>query len=94
MSGSGFEHGAYGMPWIKAWVFLGILAILVMLAKKWLGEEGALGVDYNWIGGSLGLLIYFIFVSFTGWTSVGFFVGLGAILGGGVLLAKFSGGSA
>ena len=94
MSGTGFEGGAYGMPWIKAWVFMGILTILVILAKRWLGEEGALGVDWNWLGGVIGLLIYFLFVSITGWTSVGFLVGLAAVFGGGVLLAKFSGGSA
>ena len=91
MTGAGFEGGAYGTAWIMAWVGFFVLAVLILLSKRWLEEEGLIG-EYSFIGGLLGPLAYFIVVSLTGQAKWALLAGLLGLVAGGKLMARFSNG--
>jgi len=78
----------FGKDWIAAWVGLLIIAIIIMLGKKWLGEEEIIGYSYNWLFSILGAIIYILMVSFTGSPKWSLLVGVIA-----TLLSGFGAGS-
>jgi len=78
----------FGKDWIAAWIGLLIIAVIIMLGKKWLGEEEIIGYSYNWLFSILGAIIYILMVSFTGSAKWSLLVGVIA-----TLLAGFGAGS-
>ena len=91
MTGAGFEGGAYHSAWFMAWIGIFLLAIIIMLSKRWLEEEGLIG-EYSFIGGFAGPLIYFIVISFVGEAKWAILAGLLGLVAGGKLMARFSNG--
>ena len=89
MSGKGWEGGAYSSPWIMAWLGLFIIAVLIMLSKRWLEEEGLIG-EYSFIGGFLGPVAYFIVIMFTGQAKFAILAGLVGMFAGGKFAARFN----
>lgn len=96
MSGCGFgADGKCGLSsafWM-AWIGIGILVILLVLSKKWLGEEEIIGYPFNWLGSFIGILIYIIVVSITGSAKWSLLAGLIGLFGGGFGLGSVLGGS-
>ena len=83
MSGQGFTGGAFGSQWIMCWVGLFVLAVLIMLSKRWLEEEQALGFTYSFVGGFLGPIVYFLAASLIGQAKWAILIGLvGMFVGG------------
>lgn len=83
MTGANFPGGAYHQAWIMSWVGILILIVLIMLGKKWLGEEEMFEYSYNWYGSLLGIIFYYIFISLVGNAKFGLLIGLLGILAGG-----------
>jgi len=93
MTGVGFEGGAYSMPWITAWLGLFIIALIIMLSKKWFEEEQILGMPYSFIGGFAGPIAYFIVIALVGEAKWAFLAGLIGLAGGGLGLGRWLDGS-
>lgn len=53
----------FSTPFIMAWAGLAILIIILLVAKKWLSEEAVIGMPYNWVFSSIGILVYFLVVA-------------------------------
>ena len=85
MTCSGFSEGA---GWVassgclKGRIGLIILFFIIAVVRKWGGEE--MGIDYNfWLGLLLGIVPYFLIITFTGSFKFAFVIGLlGGIFGG------------
>jgi TM2 domain-containing membrane protein YozV len=92
MTGQGFEGGSFGSAWIMAWVGLFILAVLIMLSKRWLEEEQVAGMPYSFFGGFLGPLVYFIVISLTGQAKWALLIGLIGMGIGGFGAGRFANG--
>lgn len=93
MSGTPPDFSAFSSDWWMAWVGLGIIVIMTILGKKWLGEEELVGFPFSWVGSLAGLLAYVLVVSLTGSYRWSFIIGLVAFLVGGFGLGATSGGS-
>lgn len=91
MSGANFTGGAYSSDWIMAWLGLFIIAVLIMLSKKWFEEDGLIG-EYSFLGGFFGPIVYFIVISLTGETKYAILAGLIGMIAGGKIMARFSNG--
>ena len=63
MTGAGFELGFMG-PFGMAWLGMVILFFIIVLARKWMGEE--FGMPFNTLGAFIGAYVpYVIAVSIT-----------------------------
>lgn len=91
MTAQGFN--GMGFSFFMAWIGLALLVLLIMLAKKWLGEEEMLGIAYNWFGSLLGPIVYIVVVSFTGSAKFSLIAGLIGMFAGGFMGAQFFGGT-
>lgn len=91
MSGAGFSGGAYSSDWIMAWVGLFLIVVLLLLTKKWLGEEQMLG-PFSFLGAFLGPLAYFIVISLSGSFKIALVGGLIGITVGGYIGGRFENG--
>lgn len=87
MTGAGFELGFMG-PFGMAWLGMVILFFMIVLTRKWIGEE--MGIGFSMIGGLVGAYIpYLIIIAIT--CSYKWSLGAG-IIGfaiGGFLLGQF-----
>jgi hypothetical protein len=92
MSSQGFTGGMAGEFFI-AWIGLAILSIIIILAKKWLDEEGILGIPFNWWGSLLGVLVYIVTATLTGSGKLSLVIGLIGVGVGGFFGATFFGSS-
>lgn len=86
MSTAGF--GGMSKAWIMSWIGMLFIVVLIMLGKKWLGEEEAAGYPFNWLGSCFGVVTYFFAVSFTGSPKIALIVGLVGYAVGGFGLAQ------
>ena len=94
MSGCGFtESCGFSMGFVGAWIGLTLLMIIVMLGKKWLGEEEVSGFPYNWYASILGSLVYIFIVSFTGSSKWSLLFGIIGTLGSGFGAGSVFGGT-
>ena len=94
MTGCGFvEKCGFSQPFVMAWIGILILVVLMMLGKKWLGEEDIIGYPYNWFGSFIGVIIYIFMISFTGSAKWSLLVGLVGLFGGGFGMGAFAGGN-
>ena len=93
MTSSGFIGGMMSKGFVMAWGGLLIIALVIMLAKKWLGEEEMAGMEYNWFFSILGAVIYILIVTFSCSPKWGLLIGLVSTLGLGFLGGSLAGGS-
>lgn len=73
---TGENLGIFSKDFIMAWAGLLILALIIMLGKKWLGEEEITGFPYNWLFSILGPIVYILIISFTGSSKWSLLIGL------------------
>lgn len=93
MTGANFPGGAYHKEWIMAWVGLGIIALAIMISRKWLGEENPSSFEFNWYGSFLGILSYVMAVSFLGSAKISLLIGFAGFIFGGYGLGSMFGGA-
>ena len=90
MTGSGFGFdffGALGM----AWLGMVLLFFIIVLARKWLGEE--MGIGFSTIGAFIGgYLSYLIVVTITCTFKWAFIAGIVGFIVGAYLTGMFTGG--
>jgi uncharacterized membrane protein YeaQ/YmgE (transglycosylase-associated protein family) len=89
MTGTGFDTSFLG-SFSMAWLGIVILFFLVILARKWIGEE--MGVAFNLIGGLVGAFLpYLLIVFFTCSYKIGIVGGIIGALVGAFLLGNIIG---
>lgn len=90
MTGLGFGSdffGALGM----AWLGMVFLFFVIVLARKWLGEE--MGIGFSTVGAFVGgYLPYIIIVSITCQFKWAILAGVGGFIAGAYLIGMFTGG--
>ncbi|HEY0090442.1 MAG TPA: hypothetical protein VGB37_16450 [Candidatus Lokiarchaeia archaeon] len=83
----------FGKDWIMAWFGLLIIVIIIMLGKKWFGEEEITGYSYNWFFSMIGAIIYFLVLSFSGSAKLSLVIGIASCLIAGFVAGAFFGGA-
>jgi len=59
MTGTGFDKSLAG-PWSMAWFAVTALFFVVLISRKWLGEE--FGLPYNLWGGFVGAFLPYLLI--------------------------------
>lgn len=87
MTGTGFEGGAYGGEWIRAWITMGILGLIIFFAVM-AQKNDMLPIPFH-IGGALaGILVAILIITFTGASKLALLIGFVAVIGGGYLVGS------
>ncbi len=90
MSGRGFGTEFFGELGM-AWLGMVFLFFVIILARRWLGEE--MGIGFSTIGAFVGgYLTYIIVVSITCTFKWAFFAGIVGFIVGAYLIGMFTGG--
>ena len=87
MTGTGFEGGSYGSEWIRAWVTISILGLVIFFAEM-ARRNDFLPIPFHIGGGLIGVFVAIMIITFTGASKLDLVIGLIAIVGGGVLIGS------
>ena len=88
MTGAGFDGGAYSGAWLSAWGAIGILGILAFLVYMFKVKADYIPIPFSFAGCLTGILAAILVITFTGWTKVGFIVGVVVFFIGGYLIGR------
>lgn len=74
------------------WIGLAILFFIVVLAKKWIGEEQSLGISWSWVGSAVvSFPLYIAIAIIVGQAKWAILSGLVGVFLGGITFARWWG---
>jgi len=90
MTVSGFEGGAtfsLGVEWVKAWITIGILAIMTFFATM-AQKNDMLPIPFHTGGALIGILVSILIITFTGASKIALVIGFVVVVIGGYLVGS------